>query len=583
MPRTPKKKPARRSPAAPPRRLELPGPRWLVPLALAAIVLVGLGLRAADLRADPPPDLSWSFAPWTDEGLNAYSARSLVLHGAWKTDDFFPFVVYPLFNLLVALAFRLFGVGFVSVKLVSLLAGLGSIVALYFLVRSSAGRLAGLIAALLLALCYPHVMYTRLGLVESLQVLFLLLTGLCWAKGLERPWALALSGLFAAGTVLLVKISALFVAPVMLVMLIVLAVEARRDPARKAGLGRDVGLFFAGVGAAVAVWLAVVVLPHSRDYVTYVLRHSFESPAGHPADPAAYLLNTFTVGAASRLFPKLGVTALAGFLLLPGLGLSRRPAFRYLLAWFVFALLMLGWMNYRPPRYEVILLPPFIAAVAAGIARLIEDGTLLPAARAGWLRALGWTAWLWPLAVQLLIHSGGFGGALASSTAGGALGAGLGVAVALAAVSLGLARLARSGLSLARPAGRFVLAGILLALIVRLDLAQFARWHSNRTHDMVRYSQELDRVLPDGAVLAGGWAPALLVESRKRALCLTDWANNDDPVGRFGMTHLVSHEENDINLLEKNRPGLRALLRPVWQGRVRGTRLTAFELARPGE
>jgi 4-amino-4-deoxy-L-arabinose transferase-like glycosyltransferase len=582
VPRASKKRPAARPPAAPPRRLELPGLRRLVPLALAVIVLVGLGLRAADLRADPPPDLSWSFAPWTDEGLNTYSARSLVLDGAWRTDDFFPFVVYPLFNLLVALAFRLFGVGFVSVKLVSLLAGLGSIVALYFLVRDAAGRLAGLIAALLLALCYPHVMYTRLGLVESLQVLFLLLAGLCWARGLERRWAMALAGLFAAGTVLLVKISALFIAPVMLAMLALLVAETRRDPARKAGIGRTVGLFLAGVGAAVAAWLAVVVLPHSRDYVTYVLRHSFESPAGHPADLAAYLFNTFTVGATSKLAGRLVFTALAGFLLLPGFGLSRSAGFRYLLAWFVFGLLMLGWMNYRPPRYEVILLPPLIAATAAGLARLVEQGTLLPALRAGWLRRLGWTLWLWPLATRLLITTSGFGGVFTPSSAGGAVAGGLGVAVVLAAASLGLARLLRS-VPMRPAAGRLLLAGLFILLAFRLDLAQFSRWYSNRTHDMVRYSQELDRLLPDGAVLGGGWAPALLMGSRKRALCLTDWANNDDPVGRFGMTHLVSHEENDIRLLERDWPGLRERLRPVWQGRVRGTRLTVFELARPGE
>lgn len=566
---------------SPVRRLGLPRRRWLTPVILALIVIAGFALRASDLSADPPPDLSWSFAPYTDEGLNTYSARSLILNGNWQTDDFFPFVVYPLFNILVALAFRLFGVGFITVKLVSVLAGLSSIVALYFLVRDSAGPLAGLISALLMAVSYPLVMYTRLGLVESLQILFLLLAGLCWTKGRTRAWAVLLSGLFAAGTILLVKISALFIAPVMLVLLVLLFVESRRDSTMRAG--RDIGLFFCGVGAAALVWLLAVFLPHRAEYLQYVLRHSFESPAGHPGTIPGYLFNTFTVGFRSQLLPRAAFAGGLGFLLLPGLGISRRDGFRYLLAWFVFGLLMLGYMNYRPPRYEIVILPPLIAAAGTGLARLIEQGTFLPASRTGRLRRLGWSLWLWPLATWLLARTGGFWGLFRPESETAALGIGLGTALLLAAVSLGATRLLRAGLTVRPPVGRLALAGLFLLLSFRLDLAQFSRWHHNRTHDMVRYSRQLDAVLPDRAVLAGSWAPALLMESKKRALCLTDWANLDDPVGRHGMTHLVSHEENDILLLEPTYPELRRFLRPVWQGTVRGTRLTAFALVNPEE
>jgi 4-amino-4-deoxy-L-arabinose transferase-like glycosyltransferase len=561
------------------KRFILPKTRWLVPALLVVVVLLGLWLRASDLRADPPPDLSWSFAPYTDEGLNTYSARNLVLYGTWKVDDFFPFVVYPLVNFLVALVFRLFGIGFVQVKLVSLLAGLGSIVALYFFVRDAAGRLAGLLASLIMALSFPHVMYTRLGLIESVQILFLVLAGLFWVRGLRRSWIMILSGLFAAGTVLLVKVSAVFVAPVMLVMLAVALLDARREPDRFPHLKRGIGLFFSGVGAAFVVWFLAVFLPHSRDYVQYVLRHSFESPAGNPETLGAYLFNTFIVGARSRLFPSLAWTALAGFLLLPGFGVSKRGGFRYLFAWFLFGLLLLGYMNYRPPRYEIILIPPLIAAAAVGIARLVEEGTLLPESRPGWLRSLGWTIWLWPLATQLyllLLVRG-----TTAPTPGGALGIGFVIAIGVGLATIGLARALRQGVTVRPLLGRLILAGILLVLIFRLDLAQFFRWFGSRTHDMVGYSQEVDELLPEDGVLGGSWAPALMMESRKRGVCITDWANNDDPVGRFGMTHLVSHNENDVLLLEKSYSSLRGFLKPVWSRPVRGTRLTVFELLRP--
>ena len=352
-----------------------------------------------------------------------------------------------------------------------------------------------------------------------------------------------------------------------------------REPDRLPQLKRGIGLFTAGIVVAIAVWFLAVFLPHSRDYIQYVLRHSFESPAGNPDTIGAYLYNTFIVGARSRLFPRLAWTALAGFLLLPGFGISKRDGFRYLFAWFVFGLLLLGYMNYRPPRYEIILLPPVIAAAAAGMARLVEDGTLLPKSRPGWLRSLGWTVWLWPLATQLYLmlparHSNG-------PTPGGALGVGFLIAVGVGLATIGLSRSLRQGVTVRPLLGRLILAGILFLLILRLDLVQFLEWHGGRTHDMVRYSREVDELLPEEGVLGGSWAPALMMESRKRGVCITDWANNDDPVGRFGMTHLVSHNENDIRQLEKSYPRLRDYLNPVWSRPVRGTRLIVYELSRP--
>jgi hypothetical protein len=394
---------------------------------------------------------------------------------------------------------------------------------------------------------------------------------------------MALSGLFAAGTVLLVKISALFVAPVLLVMLVAGLVEARHDPARFALMKRGTGLFFAGVGAAILVWFFTVFLPYRADYVQYVLRHSFESPAGHPETLTAYLFNTFMVGAKSHLVPRLPFIAALGFLFLPGFGLARKPGLRYLLAWFVFGVLMLGYMNYRPPRYEIILLPPLIAIAGVALARLLEQGTLLPAAKRSFWKAAGYGLWLWPLVTQLLVYTNGFWGAARPGSEAALIGTTFGISVALAVVAWLAGHAFRNGITLRPIPVRAVLVGLLLLLVLRFDFAQFFNWYSNRTHDMVRYSREVDALLPDDAVLAGGWAPALLMESRKRALCVTDWANNDDPVGRFGATHLVSHEQNDVNLLEKSYPALRDFLQQVWTGRVRNSHLTVYRFVRPGE
>ncbi len=554
--------------------------RWQWPVLLL-LVLLALALRASDLRADPPPDLSWSFGPFTDETYNTYSARNMLLYGTWKVDDFFPFVVYPLVNLQVFVVFKLFGMGFVQVKLVSLLAGVAAVPVMFLLVRRDFEPLAGLLAALGMAVSFPLVMYGRLGLVESVQILFLLLAGLLYVRGLERPWQMVWCGLAAVSCVLLVKISAGFVLPALLLAFLWEFVSSRSDASRRRTLLKGILPWFIGTVAASTVWLVLVFLPHRGEYLQYVLRHSLESPAGHPQGLVAYIYNALTIGAKSRLVPRIAWVGLVGVLVMPGLALSRRPSMRFLWCSFVLSFLMLGYMNYRPDRYELVLIPALVAGFAAAVSRLLEKGTLLPPSRPGVTKAVLYSLWLLIPAGQLVIHLGGLENTLRNTTPGGLVTRTLLLAVVAGLACFGLTRLLRRGITLSSPALRAVLALVLLALSLRLDLSQYFAWFGDRTHEMVAYSADLDRALPEDAVLAGSWAPALLVNSRKRAVCVTDWANADDPVGRFGVTHMVSPINGlDISLFGRLYPGLMQRALVFRQYHPRGLLLTVYELPR---
>ncbi|MCX6842987.1 MAG: glycosyltransferase family 39 protein [candidate division WOR-3 bacterium] len=571
--------------AAPPKSETLS--RFISKYSLPLILLVMLGalaLRASDLRADPPPDLSWSTGPYTDEALNTYSARNMVLYGHWRMDDFFPLVVYPLVNYLMVLVFKLLGMGFVQVKLLSLLAGVASVLVIYLLVKEDAGHLAGLLAGLALATSFPLTMYSRLGLVETVQILFLLLTGLCYVRGLKRPWQMGLAGLLGASTILLVKVSAAFIAPALTTAIAWEFFAARKDRAAVRVMLHGIGWGFAGIGVALGIWLVIVFLPHRADYFQYVLRHSLESPAGHPQGPVAYLLNTFTVGLKSRLIPRLSWVALLGFLTLPVLASGRKPALRYLGLWFALALLMLGYMNYRPDRYELVLLPALIAGFAVALARIIETGALIPRLKPTLPKAGLYALWLWILATQLTYYTNGFWGTLRPRNESGLLVAALVISAAAGFLSYAVGRVARNGLSIRLPAARAAIALVLLLLTMRLDLAQYFRWFGSRTHIMVESGADLDRSLPDDAVLTGNWASALLIGSRKRAVPMTDWANADDPVGRFGATHLVSAENGfDFKLFSRLYPDMMPQARVFRRYEIRGIPLLIYELPKRGE
>ncbi len=558
-------------------------------LLLILLVIVGaLAMRVSDLKADPQVDMKsglvWSLGPYTDEALDAYSARNMVLYGRWRVDDLFPLVVYPLVNYLMVLIFKLFGMGFIQVKLLSLLASVASVLAIYLLVKEDAGRLAGLLAGLAFATSFPLTMYGRLGLVEPVQILFLLLTGLCYVRGLRRPSLMGLAGLLAASTILLVKVSAAFIAPALVIAVAWELYSARKDRAAVRVMLHGIGWGLAGVAAALVIWLAIVFLPHRADYFQYVLHHSLESPAGHPNGIVEYLLNTFTVGYWTGLMPRLSWVALVGFVTLPMLAVGRRPALRYLGLCFTLAALMLGYMNYRPDRYELVLLPTLIAGFAVTLARIIETGALLPRLRPTLIKTGLYTLWLWILTTQLGGYTNGFWGMARPKSDPDALVLTFTVAAATSILGYLVMRVAKNGITIRPLAIRSAIAIILLLLAVRLDFAQYSRWFGSRTHVMVESGADLDNALPANAVVVGNWGPALLVGSKHRAVAMTDWANSDDPVGRFGATHLVSLEDgSDFKLFSRLYPYMMHRAEVFRRYEIDGIPLFVYTLPKRGE
>jgi 4-amino-4-deoxy-L-arabinose transferase-like glycosyltransferase len=541
-----------------------------------------LALRASDLKADPHLDqnqTTWSYGSYTDEALDAYSARNMVLYGRWKVDDLFPLVVYPLVNYLMVLIFKLFGMGFVQVKLLSLLASVASVLVIYLLVKEDAGHLAGLLAGLAFATSFPLTMYGRLGLVEPVQILFLLLTGLCYVRGLRCPPLMGLAGILGASAILLVKASAAFIAPALVAAVAWELFSTREDRATVRIMRQGIGWGLAGVAASLVIWLVIVFLPHRADYFQYVLRHSLDSPAGHPSGVVGYLLNTFTVGFWTGLVPSLPWVAVIGFVTLPVLAVGRRPALRFLGLCFALAMLMLGYMNYRPDRYELILLPTLIAAFAIALARIIEAGVLLPRLRPTLIKAGLYALWLWVMTTQLAGYTGGFWGALRTRSNLVVLVLTFAVAAAIGVLAYFVTRAVRNGITIRPAVIRTAIAVVLLLLAVRLDLAQYFRWFGTRTHVMLESGADLNDALPADAVVVGNWAPALLIGSRHRVVAMTDWANSDDPMRRFGATHLVSPEGgSELKLFSRLYPDIvrQATVFRVYE--VRETPLFVIEL-----
>ncbi|PIT97886.1 MAG: hypothetical protein COT71_03675 [Candidatus Andersenbacteria bacterium CG10_big_fil_rev_8_21_14_0_10_54_11] len=136
----------------------------LAGLALLSIVLLAAGFRFYDLRVYPP-------GLFPDEAANGEDAL-LILHGDWR-----PF--YPrgngreaLFFYLDALSVKFFGRGVWQLHVPPAAVGTMTVFAMFFAVRPYFGRLAGLMAAGLLATNHWHVTLSHTGFRAIMVPLF---------------------------------------------------------------------------------------------------------------------------------------------------------------------------------------------------------------------------------------------------------------------------------------------------------------------------------------------------------------------------------------------------------------------------
>src|SRR5688500_5796187 len=133
--------------------------RFVVTGLLIALAL-GAVLRVLWLTADPPTHATVGIV-WHDEGAWVHNARNRALWGAWRTDEWNPMFVAPVFTGLEYLAFSAAGVGTWQARSVSVIAGLASVLLLAVGLRSCSTRRAAAIAAALLATNYVFVMWNR--------------------------------------------------------------------------------------------------------------------------------------------------------------------------------------------------------------------------------------------------------------------------------------------------------------------------------------------------------------------------------------------------------------------------------------
>jgi 4-amino-4-deoxy-L-arabinose transferase-like glycosyltransferase len=349
-------------------------------LLLPSLLLI---LLLALLPSDPPPGMTLSTSPYTDEAWNVVNARNFVLLGTWSTDQWNLHLLTLPFSLTAAVVFQLFGVGIIQARVVAVICSVLAVGFLTFAVRRQFGRAAAVVAGAgvggsALMLYYGHLVY-----LETMVIFFLcagtwaLLRGaLSAAKdGVTRSaigWGL-LAGVLLA-TAALSKVSAAFAVGGLLAGAALAAWHAR---------DRALGVVAAAIGGSAVVgigWLALVALPRWDRILTDLRIWPDQLSTTKPF----WELATSYLTESDHGVPLLWLLLVSAVI---GLALSMRSWSRLdtgqrlmvgsAVGWFVVGMTLLLVVPYRPNRYLVPLLPPLAILAASGVARVIE---LLPPA-----------------------------------------------------------------------------------------------------------------------------------------------------------------------------------------------------------
>ena len=381
------------------------GPRpyveWVVVIALLAVLV---WMRAYKLDADPPTGLSSSTDVYTDPPQYTLFSRLDIETGSFNPyhDNRFVFFLRSSVTAVSWLVFKAFGVSTWSSDLVGLFFSFGSLIFFYLFIRRISDFYTGLILLLLLGLNYNLLFYGKLPFLEHAMTFFgfLSLLLLVWGRGVLT--AVVAGASLAAGIFFGKVIGIIF----LFTFFCYFGYEYLFGE-RKRAITRFLA-FAAGFTMITVFWLLFSYLPMKRQVTSYLGEQAFSlygAPEGFESfDNFVWKLVSF--GDQSKLFERMIYPAIMGAVFLAAFFfyLTRRQSWKSGFGWFTsghvsLAALIIGFYgalmvwNYRPLRYQLVLIYAFYGAAALVLRRMFRPHTGLPEARLPVL----WAVFIFPL------------------------------------------------------------------------------------------------------------------------------------------------------------------------------------------
>lgn len=523
-------------------------PLRVVPLILL-IGTLGVALRTLWLTADPPSHSTVGIV-WHDEGAWVHNARNRALWGEWRTDEWNPMYLAPVFTGLEYVAFAVAGVGTWQARLVPVASGLAALFAVWWGLNALAGRRAALVGLALLSTNYFFVMWNRAALMESTLTAWIVIGWAAYAAAARRPaWAL-LAGPAAILAVLTKASAIFFVGALGLEAVCVLAIGwsagARAltgappptPVAMRAAGAALLGLTLGGLAALVAF-----VLPNWTEVQFYNWQMSVTRKPVYTLE--ALMTRATWLAVVHDVVSRMWVVIAMSGVMLVALATRwwRAPTSARLLAWWLLlGLAELVIHDSGNERRYVMLVPAFTALAACLAAQRAAD-VLGPDAG---MKTTPWTRWA-AAAVALVAAYLAWGGLVRlpdlERIYAHDLARTVRVAAGLALLTAAFAWWKAPALAarLASTPSTALVASV-VSIIVLLDLAQFVDWARRRTSLNHQASIALAAALPAETLVHGKLANGLSLENRIRPVFVgREFGNYADRLSRPDIRYILTY------------------------------------------
>jgi len=342
--------------------------------SIAFIVLSGIALflRLHYLSADPPLDLAYSSAVYTDPAQYTAFARNLVLWGDFNPLHDFRLVFFlkSVVTLISYLVFSIAGVGYVQANTVGLFFSFTTLILYFFIIRRLAGNVAALCYLLFITFDYNQIFFGRYPFLENSMNCFtaLAITILLYAR---RTVPVLLAGIMLGIGIFFSKmIGLVYLFPFGCFMLYEYYHDYR-DNVRT--FLKRYAFFWGGLLALTVFWYFFSYRPMTSSVEGYLQEQAlglYGSPDGLKSVDF-FLYKYMTFGATSKLFQKMPVPALLawGMILIFFFRALTKEGWRhklfginpgtvYLIGLTIVAYGALMIWNYRPLRYQTLLIYP---------------------------------------------------------------------------------------------------------------------------------------------------------------------------------------------------------------------------------
>ncbi len=518
---------------------------WLV--SVGAVIVVAAALRGVWLTADPASNHTVGVV-WHDEGAWVHNARNQVLWGTWRTDEWNPMYIAPVFTALETAAFETFGVGTWQARTVPLASGLVAILALMWGLSAVAGRRAALMGGLLLSTSYTFVMWNRAALMESTMTMFIVIGWAAYARSERRPLWGVVAGIAVVLAFFTKAAAAFMVGALALELALAWFVQGPGSRVQSSGTGPQRALrgpwtldpgpwTLLGLAVAGAIVLATFVVPNWTEFVFYNWAMTVERKPDYTAE--AFVRNTTWLPLVHGVFSRMWLVMLVAGVAAAGIVIRWRSAHRaerLAVLWLLVGLVELVVHDSGNERRYVMFVPALVAlasmamgsrkttsevvfrgavsVVIAGLAYLVVGSGL----RLVWLNdvlAGNYSLTVWVSAALSVVvaavvwwHWKAWAGPLATWRLP------LAAAVAVVVVTCGT------------------------------DLTLYGRWAARRTFHNYDTSRALGGLLPSGTLVHGKLANGLALENQIKPLFVgRGFGNYADRLERDDARYILTYTQ----------------------------------------